>query len=195
MSISTSLNVFTTQFPHHLKDTRILTHLPFTSATGLSKHNVATLSTQYFLSNFCTAPIQEKLFFSIMLKIMWEQKLYSMNNWRLGNTWFYLSEIIHEKQFMSKSHNTVCELKINAIKTIKKVRRIQFSGSPKAKKHTVYCRQFWHLGVIISMAMSSVTHNLQTQTLHLHIYFLQSALSEEDFFITVQYRNFAMTDN
>lgn len=50
-----------------------------------------------------------------------------------------------KKQFMSKPHNTVWELKVNAIKTIKKVRRIQFSGS-KAKTTQYAADSFVILG-------------------------------------------------
>lgn len=85
-----------------------------------------SISTTYFLSNFYTLSCSGRtwFFFSVMIKIMWQQKFYSMNNWRLQKPWFYLSEI--KKQFMSKSFNTVRKLNINAIKTIKKVSWIQF---------------------------------------------------------------------
>lgn len=73
------------------------------------------------------------------------------------------------KQFMSKSHKIVCELKIIAIKSIKKVKRIQFSGSPKAKSIQYTVDSFEILGLTTSMARQSVTLNLQIQTLQLHI--------------------------
>jgi len=69
-----------------------------------------------------------------------------MNNWRLRKTSFHLCEIIYEEAIHVKSYNIVRELKINATKTIKKVRGIQLSESSKAKSTQYTADSFEILG-------------------------------------------------
>lgn len=75
---------------------------------------------------------------------------------------------------MSKSYNTVCKLNINAIKTNKKVSGIQFSEVFKAKstQYTGGSFKSWS----DSEWQRELLPSLQTQTVHLHIYFTQPAL-------------------